>query len=289
MESVIFVRVVFAIAVVLESIGEINTESRSVKEMPDSLCDYLGQNSRLTELIIVISTRSRSLISVENLKCSYKIISHNSFTRNEFNRPNLIVIDAAVFDLSLKRFFKVFAADMATYGQLWIFANISKSKMIADIFHDYSKSRRQSNVRLFGVQVNGTIVEQRITSVQDKTNLIVGNFDYPPFSVITKKNDEISYRGMEVNLVKSLAAGLDLDVRFQRPLDGGVWGDVIHLDNGTIVTSGLIGDVVNANVDVGIAQFFVMSHRYGISFQKLFCYKTRVSSVILSADPQFHQ
>ena len=82
--------------------------------------------------------------------------------------------------------------------------------------------------------------------------LKVSTFHYPPFISIDQSGSKLAYSGIEVNLVRTTAALLGLNIVFSTPSDGGKWGDV--LPNGS--AHGLIKDIVDARADVGIAQMF---------------------------------
>ena len=82
-----------------------------------------------------------------------------------------------------------------------------------------------------------------------RRSLVVGTFHYPPF--ITK-NGVDGYSGIEVKILKTVASLLDHDLIFTNPSDGGLWGEVFL--NGT--AHGLVKDILEARVDVGIAQMF---------------------------------
>ncbi len=89
--------------------------------------------------------------------------------------------------------------------------------------------------------------------------LTVGNFHFPPFTFISvdPSTGEKSYAGIDVAILRLVAAVLGHELRFQSPSDGGNWGTVFA--NGT--STGLIGDVIADVVDVGSAEFFIQSRR----------------------------
>ncbi len=89
--------------------------------------------------------------------------------------------------------------------------------------------------------------------------LTVGNFHFPPFTFISidHSTGEKSYTGIDVAILRLVAAALGQELRFQNPSDGGNWGTVYS--NGT--ATGLMADVITDVVDVGSAEFFNMHRR----------------------------
>ena len=79
----------------------------------------------------------------------------------------------------------------------------------------------------------------------------VGAFHYPPFTI--ESEDLKKHSGIEVLIVKTVAQHLGILPIFVRPSDGGQWGQVMA--NGS--ANGLRRDVLEARVDVGIAQLFL--------------------------------
>ena len=88
----------------------------------------------------------------------------------------------------------------------------------------------------------------------DRRELVVGCFHFPPFTVVSVDKDGRETRsGVEVSLVKIIAGHLGYKtVTFRSPADGRFWGNLYA--NGTM--NGLINEVSNGMVDVGMAEYF---------------------------------
>jgi len=74
-----------------------------------------------------------------------------------------------------------------------------------------------------------------------------GSFHYPPFSYVINGTFN---GGVEVTILKEIAAALGKKVVFSTPSDGNLWGEIYS--NGSL--DGLMGDIHDGVVDVGFAQ-----------------------------------
>ncbi len=92
--------------------------------------------------------------------------------------------------------------------------------------------------------------------------LKVGCFHFPPFTIVKEDgNGTLSYSGVEVSLVRVVAKSLGLEPEFHSPSDGKAWGFIY--ENGS--SDGLLRDVIEGVVDVGMAEYFYYPKRTRVS------------------------
>lgn len=88
----------------------------------------------------------------------------------------------------------------------------------------------------------------------NQSNVIhVSTFHGPPFVIKEKKRHSVSYDGVEIRIIKEVAAKMDSHVIFSEPTDGLKWGK--RTDNGSY--TGVQGDVFYKRTDVAVASLWL--------------------------------
>ncbi|XP_069938822.1 ionotropic receptor 21a-like [Cherax quadricarinatus] len=86
-------------------------------------------------------------------------------------------------------------------------------------------------------------------------------FQYPPFTILERgPAGGLTYGGLEVGILLTLASALNFTVEIVEPRDGEKWGT--HLSNGT--WTGAVGETIRGETDVSFANYFITADRLKI-------------------------